>query len=519
MTNEAILVGEFSHETNTFSPTPTDREAFRRRQEYVGDEVLTQLRGTETTLGGVVDVAEREGLDLVPTVAASATPGGPVTAEAYDHYTGAILDGLAEAGDRVDGVVLSLHGAMVPEGTDDGEGPLLEAVREAVGPETPVVATLDLHANVTEAMCEAADALVAFESYPHVDMGETGRTAAELLVDLLRTDRTLTTWIERPPMLPYGPLQNTFAGPMADVEAAARDLEARAGVAKVNVFPGFHKADIPSMGASVVVAADDAETARDAARTLAAEWWERREAFVGDFPDPAAAVAEAKDLAAGRDEGDGPVVLADAGDNPGGGGTGDETAVLRELVAQGVGNSGFAIVHDPEAVAACVDAGVGRSVSLSLGGKAEGSHTDPLRVDAHVAALTDGEFRNTGPMGTGTENHLGRTARLECEVADASGERPNEAGRASVVVTENRQQPLDAELWRHVGVQPERFDVVAVKSNNHYRADYEPMASHVLTVNSPGLAAFDPHRYEYRRIARPKYPIDDVAGDDYPDWA
>lgn len=518
MTDGTVLVGKFSHETNTFSPTPTDREAFRRRQEYVGEEMLTQLRGTDTTVGGVLDVVEREGLDLVPTVAASATPGGPVTADAYDHYTGAILDGLVEAGDRIDGVVLSLHGAMVPEGSDDGEGPLLEAVREAVGPETPVVATLDLHANVTEAMCEAADALVAFESYPHVDMGETGRTAAELLVELLGTDRTLATRIERPPMLPYGPLQNTFAGPMADVEAAARDVEARTGVAKVNVFPGFHKADVPSMGASVVVAADDAETARDAARTLAAEWWARREAFVGDFPDPATAVTEAKALAAGRDD-EGPVVLADAGDNPGGGGTGDETAVLRELVEQGVGDSGFALVHDPESVAACVDAGVGRPVSLSLGGKAEGSLTDSLPVDGHVAALTDGEFRNTGPMATGTENHLGRTARVECAVADDSGAGASGTGRVSVVVTEHRQQPFDAELWRHVGVQPERFDVVAVKSNNHYRADYEPMASHVVTVNSPGLAAFDPHRYEYQRIARPKYPIDDVAADAYPDRA
>jgi microcystin degradation protein MlrC len=306
---------------------------------------------------------------------------------------------------------------------------------------------------------------------------------------------------------------------MADVEAAARDLEARAGVTKVNVFPGFHKADVPSMGASVVAVAADAERARDAARTLAEQWWNRRDAFVGDFPDPSAAVAEASDLAADRGEEDGPVVLADAGDNPGGGGTGDETAVLRELVEQGVANSGFAIVHDPESVAACVDAGVGEPVSLSLGGTAEGGFTDPLRVDARVATLTDGEFRNTGPMGTGSENHFGRTARVECTLAtgDDSDERPD--GHVSVVVTENRRQPLDAELWRHVGVQPERFAVVAVKSNNHYRADYEPMASHVITVNSPGLAAFDPHRYDYERIARPRYPIDDVDAADYPDWA
>ncbi|MFB6170315.1 MAG: M81 family metallopeptidase [Haloarculaceae archaeon] len=499
MTGETVLLGEFSHETNTFAPEPTGREDFRARKEYVGEEIAAHLRGTNSTVGGALEVGEAEGVNFVPTVAASATPGGVVTADAYDHYTEAVLGPLRERADEVDGVFLSLHGAMVPEGGVDGEGPLLSAVREVVGPDVPVVATLDLHGNVTDEMCDAADALVSFEEYPHTDTGDTGRTAMTILLDLLRTDRTLTTHVERPPMLPYAPFQNTGDGPMAEVEAVARDVEERPGVAKVNVFAGFHKADVPTTGSSVVAVADDPDTAREASTTVAEALWERRESFVGDLPTPAEAVAEARASVDAGETADGPVVLADTGDNPGGGGTGDTTALLAELLEQGVTNAGLVLIHDPDAVAACVDAGVGERVSLALGGTRDPEST-PVDVDGYVAAVTDGEYRNTGPMGTGTENHLGRTVRLQCGADDG----------VAVVVSEMRLQPLDAELWRHVGRQPERFDVVVVKSNNHYRADYEPLASAVVPVNSPGLAAYDPHRYTYEQVRRPKFPIDEV---------
>ncbi|USZ69907.1 M81 family metallopeptidase (plasmid) [Halorussus salilacus] len=509
MTDETVLVGEFSHETNTFAVRATDRAAFADRREYVGEELVAGLRGTNTPVGGILDAAESAGLDLVPSVAAAATPGGLVTEDAYDFYAGEILSAVRERGDDLDGVALSLHGAMVPEGRTDGEGPLLSAVREAVGPDVPVVATLDLHGNVTDEMCAAADALVAFETYPHVDMAETGRRATRLLVEMLREGREYSMHVERPPMLPLGPLQNTRGGPMADIMATARRIEDRDGVAKVNVLPGFHKADVPAMGTSVVAVADDESAGVHAARDLAAELWEMREAFVGEFPDPMDAVGRALRAADANPPEAGPVVLADSGDNPGGGGTGDETAVLRELIDRGATNAGLALVHDPEAVAACVEAGVGERVTVTLGGKAEGSFTPPIcEADGYVAAITDGEFRNAGPMATGTENHLGRTVLFRCGEGDG----------VRVILTEKRIQPLDAEIWRHVGVQPERLDVVAVKSNNHYRAAYEPMASEVITVNSPGVAAFDPNQYDYDRIRRPRFPVDEMAADDYPDW-
>ena len=564
--NERVLVAGFSHETNTYADEPTTREDFQERSEYVGQEIIDERAGTNTVIGGAIEVAENEGIDLVPVVSASATPGGLVSRETYEYYTDLIVEGAREHADEIDGVLLALHGAMVPEAEDggigdDGEGPLVEAVRNEVG-DVPIVVTHDLHGNVTDQFLEVTDALVAYETYPHVDTGATGRKATELLLEIARGNVDPVMTVERPPVLAYGPRQNTREGPMAEVMARARELEHRDSILKVNVFPGFQAADVPSTGFSIPVVADgDEDAAREAARELAAEVWDRREQFVGDYPEPDEAVALAGDLASQRgdekppfdelpevvDEGgdpDGPVVVADVGDNPGGGGAADETTVLRALLERGVENAGFALIRDPEAVEACAEAGVGERVALTLGGKTNDRYGEPIEgVDGYVKAITDGRFRNTGPMGTGTESRLGRTVRLHCRLdddlddpeldeaeldeaeldeaelneAELNEAELDEAG-VTVIVTENRLQPLDAEIWRHVGVQPERLDVLVVKSTNHFRADYEPMASYVIPVDSPGLAAMNPRRYDYERVRRPQFPLDEMDADAYPDW-
>lgn len=519
---ETVLLGGFSHETNTFAGGTTDRDSFAERGEYFGEAIPAKLRDTNTTEGGVIDVAEAEGVDLRYTVSASATPGGPVATDTYEFYSDYIVDAAAEQAEAVDGVVLCLHGAMVPEEMDDGEGPLVARVRDVVGSETPIAVTLDLHGNISDQLVAQADLMVAFETYPHVDMGDTGRRAMRLLTRIMREDHDPVIRIERPPVLPMGPKQNTRTGPMADVMATARELEARDGVLKVNVFPGFHQADVPSMGFSIPVVTDgDTELARTCARDLAEDVWDSREEFVGNYPDPATAVeyaqqlvgrregnldgeAEADDIPEWVDRGEtatGPVVLADLGDNPGGGGAADGTTVLRELLDQQVTNAGVAIVRDPEVVDTAIAAGVGKTVAVTLGGKTDDRHGDPIDdLDCYVKAITDGEFTNTGPMGTGTENYLGRTVDLRC--GHENGIR--------VLVTENRHQPLDAEIWRHASTQPERLDVLVVKSTNHFRADYEPMASHVVPVNSPGLVAVDPRQFDYEHIDRPKFPLDEM---------
>ena len=510
MADETVLVGGFSHETNTFAKGTTGRPLFQEREEYFGEEIPEKLRGTNTQIGGVIDVAEDEGVDLQFTVAASATPSGVVAADAYEFYTEQILDPLEEHAADLDGVMLCLHGAMVPEGMDDGEGPLIARAREIVGEDVPISVTLDLHGNITDEMVEEADALVAYESYPHVDTGDTGRNGMRTLVRTMRGEIDPVMHIERPPVLAMGPKQNTREGPMAEVMAKAREYEGRDDVVKVNVFPAFHQSDIPSMGWSIPVVADgDEGTAREVSRELSEHVWDRREDFVGDYPEPAEAVAEARRLAADLDEDDGFVLMADVGDNPGGGGATDGTTVLREMLDQGLTNAGFAIIRDPEVVGQCVEAGVGERVTVDLGGKTDDLHGDPIEdLELYVKTITDGEFVNTGPMGTGSENHLGRAVQVRCGHEDG----------VTVLITENRMQPLDAEIWRHMGVQPERLDVLVVKSTNHYRADYEPMCSTNIPINSPGLVAMDPRKFEYTRIPRPQFPIDEMDDDDYPDW-
>lgn len=511
MEPRTIFVAEFAHETNTFVETPTKREHFQQRREYVGDAVLEELEGTNTTIGGAISIADDEEIELVPSVAASAMPSGVVDADAYEFYTDLILSDLRERVDEIDGVFLSLHGAMIQEGGSEGEGPLIAAIREVVGDEIPIVVTLDLHGNVSETMIAEADVLVAFESYPHTDMGPTGKRAMELLVETIDGEVDPVMEVERPPVLPFGPKQNTRDGPMAEIMSDARELESRNDVLKVNVFPGFHQADVPSMGFSVPVVADNsADAAQSAARELAETVWNRREDFVGEYPEPADAVARAKDFVADGVTEDGPVVMADLGDNPGGGGATDGTTVLRQLVDQKVSNAGFALVYDPGVVEAAVDAGVGERITVTLGGKTDTRHGEPIRdIELYVKAITDGRFRNTGPMATGTRNNLGRGVRAQAGTDD----------EIDIILVENRMQPLDAEIWRHLGIQPERLDVLVVKSTNHYRADYEPMASEVIPVNSPGVVAIDPRKFDHENITRPKYPLDDLADDAYPPWS
>ncbi|WP_266083275.1 M81 family metallopeptidase [Haladaptatus caseinilyticus] len=508
MSDELVLVGDFSHETNTFATTPTDRPKFQERREYLGEQVDHKLRETNTAVGGAIDVAENEQIELVHTVAASATPGGIVPQETYDFYCNQILDAVEKHRDALDGVLLCLHGAMVPEGMEDGEGPLVTKTREIVGDGVPIVVTLDLHGNITDQLVEEADALVAYESYPHIDMGDTGRRGMRILTETMRGETDPTMHIERPPVLAMGPLQNTLEGPMAEVMAKAREYEERDEIWKVNVFPGFHQADIPSMGFSIPVVADgDTDAAKAVARELAEYIWNRREDFVGDFPTPPEAVAEAQRAAADLDAEDGPIVMADVGDNPGGGGAADGTTVLREMIDQELTNAGFAIMHDPDVVADCVNAGVGEHITVTMGGKTDDLHGEAIEdVDGYVKAITDGEFVNTGPMGTGSENHLGTAVHLKCG---------HENG-VSVIVTKNRLQPLDAEIWRHVGIQPERLDVLVVKSTNHYRADYEPLASRVIPINSIGLVAMDPRKFDFNHIRRPQFPLDDMDDGAYP---
>jgi len=505
---ESVFVARFGHESNTFAHEKTTIDRFRERTECFGDDISEEFAGTNTDIGGIVDSASEWDVPLHHSIAVGATAGGIVTENAYQYYTDMILSRLREVETEVDGVILALHGAMVAEHLSDGEGPLISQVREIVGPSKPIVVTLDLHGNISPRMVSESDAIVSYETYPHTDMAQTGRNGLAILLQILRDELDPCMWMEKPPVLPFGPQQNTMSGPMRVLSDRARQLEDDAGIRKVNLMPGFHASDVPDMGFSVIVVSDNSEKiARRTARSLAKEAWELRDEFVKAFPKPPQAVKKALRLS--QSDRDGPVLLADVGDNPGGGGTGDGTVVLRELLTQEATGCGFAIMRDPEAVQTCLEADVGEHVTLDLGGKIDDMHGETIHdLDGYVKTITDGKFTNQGPMATGQKNNLGRAVLFQC-------------GRNSsidVILTENRVQPWDQEIWRHIGLQPERYQILVVKSTNHFRADYGDMCSEIIFINSPGLASMDPRRFEFDHIHRPIYPLDPDTDITFPDW-
>jgi microcystin degradation protein MlrC len=484
-----LFLAMLSHETNTFSTIRTDRAQFEARNLNYGDDIIERYRDTATCVGGMIAAAERHGARLLPSVAASASPAGKVTNGVYRHVKDRLLADLAAAG-PVDGVLLDLHGAMVTESADDAEGDLIAAVRAAVGPAVPIAVTLDFHANVSDAMVRGADLLHGYKTYPHVDMDGRGEEATERLLDVVGRRRRPTAALRRPPLLPPLGNQGTSRGPMRELYDLAADLEKDPRVISISIFAGFPLADIHDAGLSVYVVTNGDQALADAlADRLAQEAWARRRDFLHHGVPVGEAVRQA--LAAdGR-----PIVLADMADNTGGGASGDGTEVLRELLRVGARSAVVACVWDPAAVAACVRAGVGQSVTLDVGGKTDDRHGAPVRVTGIVRTLSDGHFVHKGPMLRGLPGRLGPTAVLD-------------VNDVKIILISHRWQTLDPEMIRVVGLDPLAHKVLVVKSTMHYRAAFEPIARQIIEVDAPGLSSSNLARFAFTRVRRPIFPLD-----------
>jgi microcystin degradation protein MlrC len=478
-----------SHETNTFSNVPTDRAQFEARDLRYGGEIVETYRGTGTCLGGMIAAAERLGATLVPSVAAAASPAGRVTRDIYEHVKRRMLADLETAG-HLDGVLLDLHGAMVPEGVDDGEGDIIAAVRRVVGPEVPIAVTLDFHGNLGADMVGKADLLHGYKTYPHVDMAERGAEATERLAQMVdRRIRPTAAW-RKPPLLPPLGSQGTARGPMRRLYDLADEMEKDPKVLSVSVFAGFPLADIPDAGLGIYVVTDDDQAlAERLAARLARVAWEHRREFIHTALPVKDAVARA--LAADAR----PVVLADMADNTGGGAAGDGTEILRELLRVGARSAVVACLWDAAAVQQCVKAGVGARVTLDVGGKVDDRHGAPLSVTGTVRTLSDGRFIHRGPMMNGLPGRLGPTAVLDVD-------------DVKVILITHRWQTLDPEMIRFVGLDPLKEKILVVKSTIHYRAAFEPIAKEIIEVDAPGLSSSNLSRFDFQRVRRPIFPLD-----------
>lgn len=485
-----VAIGGLAHETNLFSNVPTDFEQFGQRVLIGGRDLLTGFAGTRTVIGGFLDGITATGATAIPLLYASATPGGIVTRAAYAALRQTLLDRLRAAG-AVDAVLLGLHGAMVAEDVADVEADLLHAVRAIVGRDVPLIATLDSHANISPAMVHAADALVAYTTYPHVDTYERGYEATTILQRLLDGQTTVTTALACPPMLvPLPPQCTTDETPMRHIMRVAERERRRPGVLNISVAGGFPYSDVRDAGLRVLVStADDEPLARDIARRIAGEAWRRRAAFAPVLTPIDDAVRQVEAATAY------PIILADSGDNPGAGAPCDGTILLAALREARLRDVAIGVIRDPETVAQAIAAGTGAEIAVRLGGKTDSLHGIPVIAIARVGRITDGVFTNTGPMGMGGRTRMGTTA-----VLDLDG--------IAVIVTEQRVQALDLSLFRSVGIEPTMVRALVVKSSVHFRAAFAPIATQIIDVDTPGVSSPHLERFAFQRVRRPIWPLD-----------
>lgn len=475
-----ILLMEFKHETNVFTPAPADEAAFRSHRLLAGEESLQFHRTIGSEYHAFLQILEqRDDVELIPTVSLNANPSGPVTASVYDFVTQTVCDTIRSHG-SLDAALISFHGAMVAEGHEDGEGDLLEVIRQLVGWEIPIICSLDLHANVTEKMARCATALVPFQHYPHIDDYETGLVAAELMDETLNGTLHPVMAVRKIPFLL--PLFPTDEPQMQALYAKAAELEQQPGVRLVRFTHGFFQADIQELGMAALVIADENRLlAEETAARLEAAILAARPTLQRTYPT----LDEALDRAILP--GEGPVLLADASDNPGAGGLGDTTHILRHILQRGITGCAMALLVDPESVEICQTAGVGAMVSLMLAGKSDPAYSGgPLPVTAYVKMLSDGNYRNKGLVARGTVMKLGKTAVLEI-----SGN--------LVIVSSVPKQPYDAEIFRAHGITPEDQKILVVKSTVHYRASYGSIAREMIALSLPGYAVPVPQGFHYRR--------------------
>jgi len=494
MKKPRVAVGGILHETNTFARKKTGYADFQRGRAIgvgEGESLLRSLRGVNMPVGGFIAEAKHSGLDLVPLIWTFAQPGGAVRHSVYLRLKKKFIAGLKKSL-PVAGVLLDLHGAMVTDRCEDVEGDFIKSVRDVVGPAVPVIATLDLHANITELMAAKADALIGYDTYPHVDLKERGMEAARMMAQAIAGKIKPALAFRKLPMLIGPPRQCTLIPPMADVFKIAHRMERLPGVLAVTVSGGFPFSDIKDAGASVAVITDgNLGLAGKLADKLAGEIWKRREQFRVKLTPLKEAIAHALKTRKG------PVVLADGSDNPGGGAPCDGTFMLKVLVGANVPSAVVAVIADPEAVAAASKAGAGKLATITVGGKTDRLHGPPLKLTGLVKLVGPKTYVNKGPMMTGLKVDMGRAALFV-------------VNNVEIILTTNRFQPWDAEAIRCMGIEPRDRLLVGLKSAVHYRSSYQDMASKIFEVDTPGIHSPNLANYRFRKVRRPIFPLDNA---------
>jgi microcystin degradation protein MlrC len=486
-----IALGGLTHEANTFCPRAAKLADFDDLQTLRGDRILSNWQETRTEQAGALSVLTvHPGCEVIPTFLARALSAGPIREDTYRVLHNELVQTIEESL-PVDGVLLVLHGAMMAENESDATGDILEQVRTLVGPDIPIVGTLDLHANVTQRMVDRATALIGYHTAPHVDMYETGQKAAQVLIAILQHRLSPTTALVRLPML-LPPENSTHNwGPLAEIIDMALEMERTGAIVHGSAYPVQPWMDLKDIAASVmVVTNNDPIGARTQANILAERFWNRRHDFSVQLTPPDEAIRRA--LARSK----GTVILCDSADSTTSGSTGDSTAILSALLRSApFPETALTNIVDPFTVAQAVAAGVGATIQIDVGGSRAPAYFAPVTLEGYVKLISDGVFTFKGPGMRGVPHQMGRTVVLYC-------------GGIHLVVMERPVSQWDPQMYRSLGEEPADARIVQVKSPMAFRAGYEGLFDEVIIVAAPGAANPDLTSLPWKHLPRPIYPLD-----------
>ena len=491
-----ILMCQFGTETNTFAPGLMEFEQQAPYGWMRGDSVLEQLSGTRTYFGGALDAMAEEGVTPLPIdlITQNGCFGaGPVLSRSCtETILEGICAGIREKQGEFDGIFFALHGAGVCEQSDDLEALTLTRIRQIVGPDMPIMSSMDLHGNVTERMVELSDGLFSTKEVPHIDMYDAGYLAAKMLIATLRGEVKPVMALRRLPMLVSPTVACTYFGPAKKIKEHFAAYCKEHNLIDCTFVHGFSATDRAVSNCSVLVIADGRCPEKEADE-LAAFVWELRRDFL---PVPLSAEESVAEALARRK--DGYVVINEASDNPGGGCPGDGTHLLREFLRQDLPGFIMGPIFDKEAAAFLHQHKAGDRVSLTLGGKTDPVYGDPLVLeDVQILALCDCKFISEAPLNAGLTMNYGLTARCR-------------KGNVEFIVVSVRFQTLDAGAFTATGADLKDYRVVGLKSMNHFRGYFQPRADAIVTADTPGLRS-DPRLFDYKYVLRPIYPLDEDA--------
>jgi microcystin degradation protein MlrC len=485
-----LVIAMMKHETNTFSPIVTDWKRFENWGAYFGKKALQVYEHTGMPMAAYIDLAKENRAEIVTPVAAEAMPSGIVSADAYNRMSDAICEAIAAG---CDAAMLDLHGAMVAETTRDGEGTLLERIRN-LAPNLPIAVTCDFHCNLTQKMVENCTALIGYKTYPHVDMYQVGLQVGKILLDSMQGKIRPVMARQQLPLLTHTLKQGTDDQPTKSLIVACKQAEKQNPILAATFFGGFPLADMPDAGASTLVIADkDGRLAGEKAREIADLAWQQRPDFIYHCGSLQETIRQAKKAP------DFPVILLDHEDNCGSGGTQDVMTVIKEIVDQGLDGVAVAAVFDPQAVKEMQRAGVGSEIKISLGGKIAMPSLSllpkPLEIKGKVRTLSDGRWTVHGPMYTGVEVDMGPSAVFD-------------TGKVKIVVVSLHHEPWDTGVFTALGIQPQHEKYLLLKSRIHYRAGFAPIGKQTLLCDGEGVTTSRNELLQYRYLRRPIYPLD-----------